>query len=75
MTRAKVVGLRRNLAVAAGNSLDDDARAALLEPATDPAAEDPLVREHMTWALEHGPGGVTARLGPATRKQTRASKV
>jgi epoxyqueuosine reductase QueG len=75
MTRAKVVGLRRNLAVAAGNSHDDDNRAALLEPRTDPATEDPLVREHMTWALEHGPGGVTARIGPATREQTRASKV
>lgn len=52
MTRAKLVGLRRNLAVAIGNSGDAEARAALTEPAIDrPSAEDPLVRDHIAWAL------------------------
>ena len=52
MTRAKLVGLRRNLAVAIGNSGDADALAALEEPAPErPAADDPMVREHVEWAL------------------------
>jgi epoxyqueuosine reductase len=75
MTRAKVAGLRRNLAVAAGNSGADDARAALVEPTGDPAAADPLVREHMRWALEQRSGSATFHTAQATREQTRGSKV
>ncbi len=53
MTRAKLTGLRRNLAVAIGNSGDPDARAALTERSPDrPSADDRMVREHVAWALE-----------------------
>jgi epoxyqueuosine reductase len=52
MTRAKLAGLRRNLAVAIGNSGDPDALVALREPAGDRASlADPMVQEHVTWAL------------------------
>jgi epoxyqueuosine reductase len=51
MTRAKLNGLRRNLAVAIGNSGDADAVSALDVPSPDrPSAEDPLVQEHIAWA-------------------------
>jgi epoxyqueuosine reductase len=51
MTRARLVGLRRNLAVAIGSSGDADAIRALEEPPRDrPSIEDPMVREHTTWA-------------------------
>jgi len=57
MTRAKVTGLRRNLAVAIGNSGDGPAHAALAESSADrPTAEDPLVREHVDWARRRGEG-------------------
>ena len=53
MTRAKLVGLRRNLAVAIGNGSDPDALALLQEPSADrPSTNDPLVQEHITWAVE-----------------------
>ena len=53
MTRAKLTGLRRNLAVAIGNSRDADALAALAEPNDQrPSAEDPMVQEHVRWARE-----------------------
>ena len=53
MTRAKLTGLRRNLAVAIGNSGDPDARAALAERSPDrPSADDGMVQEHVAWALE-----------------------
>ena len=52
MTRAKLVGLRRNLAVAIGNQGDPGSLAALQEPADDrPSISDPLVQEHITWAV------------------------
>lgn len=52
MTRVKLPGLRRNLAVAIGNSGVPHARAALERQSPDrPAAGDELVREHITWAL------------------------
>ena len=53
MTRAKLTGLRRNLAVAIGNSGDPDACAALAAPSSDrPSADDGMVREHVGWAVE-----------------------
>ena len=55
MTRAKLSGLRRNLAVAIGNSGDADARAALDEPDVDrPSASDPMVQEHVEWSRRRG---------------------
>ena len=53
MTRAKLTGLRRNLAVAIGNSREADAVRALVEDTTDkPSTADSIVREHLTWAIE-----------------------
>jgi epoxyqueuosine reductase len=53
MSRAKLVGLRRNLAVAIGNSGDPDALAALFVPDEDqPSVEEPLVQEHIRWARD-----------------------
>ena len=51
MKRAGVRRLRRNLAVAIGNSGDAEAAAALEESAEE-TSRDPLVREHVDWALE-----------------------
>ena len=55
MTRARVKRLRRNVAVALGNSGAADARAALApeqcEDRTDAdSTRDPLVDEHVKWA-------------------------
>jgi epoxyqueuosine reductase len=51
MTRAKLGGLRRNIAVAIGNSGDAAAIAALDESTSDrPSADDPIVQEHVAWA-------------------------
>jgi epoxyqueuosine reductase len=51
MTRAKLGGLRRNIAVAIGNTGDERAIRVLDEPSTErPSADDPLVREHIEWA-------------------------
>ena len=52
MTRAKLTGLRRNIAVTIGNSGDPEALAALQEKRGDqPSAADPMVAEHIQWAL------------------------
>ena len=51
MKRAGVRRLRRNLAVAIGNSGDPSAAAAL-EDSPEATAADPLVREHIAWAVE-----------------------
>ena len=52
MTRAKLPGLRRNLAVTIGNAGDPAARAALAEEREDQSSTaDPMVREHIDWAL------------------------
>lgn len=53
MRRAKLTGLRRNLAVGIGNSRDPEALAALEEPGMDRAsAEGEMVQDHVRWALE-----------------------
>ncbi|MEQ1572989.1 MAG: tRNA epoxyqueuosine(34) reductase QueG [Vicinamibacterales bacterium] len=52
MRRAKLTGLRRNLAVAIGNSGDEEACSALAESSAErPSADDPMVREHVQWAM------------------------
>jgi epoxyqueuosine reductase len=52
MTRAKLTGLRRNLAVAIGNSGDADAIAALaVQDDSRASAQDALVEEHIRWAV------------------------
>jgi epoxyqueuosine reductase len=55
MTRAGVRRLRRNVAVCAGASADADALTALRE-VEEPTCDDPMVAEHVHWALElaHG---------------------
>jgi epoxyqueuosine reductase len=55
MTRPRLTGLRRNIAVASGNSRDAEVRAALEEDGTgdsSPSRNDPMVREHVGWALK-----------------------
>ena len=51
MKRAGVKRLRRNLAVALGNSADPVAAAALVA-SRDETARDPLVAEHVAWAVD-----------------------
>ena len=51
MKRAGVRRLRRNLATALGNS-GDPAAAEALERSDTETAHDPLVREHVEWAVE-----------------------
>jgi epoxyqueuosine reductase len=50
MKRAGVKRLRRNLAVAIGNS-DDSRAAADLESCGEPTAMDPMVQQHVAWAV------------------------
>jgi epoxyqueuosine reductase len=50
MTRTGVKGLRRNIAVALGNSGDPRALDALTRPAPGETSGDPLVIEHARWA-------------------------
>jgi epoxyqueuosine reductase len=51
MKRAGVKRLRRNLAVALGNSADGAAAAALANSRED-TTSDPLVAEHVGWAVD-----------------------
>lgn len=54
MTRARLTGLRRNVAVAICNSSNAAALAALDDDTADRASvDDPMVREHVTWARVH----------------------
>jgi epoxyqueuosine reductase len=56
MRRARLAGLRRNLAVAIGNSGDAVALAALDAGSPDrPSVADPTVQEHVAWARERQP--------------------
>jgi len=58
MTRAKLTGLRRNLAVAIGNSGDLEAINALGPGRSDqPSIDEALVQEHIEWA--QGPKATT----------------
>jgi epoxyqueuosine reductase len=51
MTRAKIAGLRRNIAVAIGNSGDADAIDALDDDTAErPSVDDSMVRDHIEWA-------------------------
>lgn len=53
MTRAKLTGLRSNIAVAIGNSHDGDARRALGESSPDRRSDaDQMVQEHVRWAID-----------------------
>jgi epoxyqueuosine reductase len=53
MTRAKLTGLRRNVAVAIGNSGDAAAGAVLEERSPDrPSADEPMVQQHVRWARD-----------------------
>ena len=55
MTRAGVRRLRRNIAVCAGASGDANALTALRE-VREPTCDDPIVAEHIHWALELADG-------------------
>ncbi|MCE2515184.1 MAG: tRNA epoxyqueuosine(34) reductase QueG, partial [Acidobacteria bacterium] len=58
MSRAKLTGLRRNVAVALGNSGTVASAAALAEPATPETVSraEPVVAEHVDWALRRVAG-------------------
>jgi epoxyqueuosine reductase len=56
ITRAKITGLRRNVAVAIGNSGDAEAIGALaIGDDERPSASDPMVEEHIRWARDRMP--------------------
>ena len=50
MARAGLRGLRRNIAVALGNSLTQDDAMAMSEPIHDDSKSDPLVARHLSWS-------------------------
>ncbi len=58
MSRAKLTGLRRNVAVALGNSGTMASAAALAEPVAPeaPSRGEPLVAEHVDWARRRAAG-------------------
>jgi epoxyqueuosine reductase len=55
MSRAGVKRLRRNVAVCAGATRDEETLAAL-EDVDEPSCAEPLVSEHVAWALEQRRG-------------------
>jgi epoxyqueuosine reductase len=79
MPRPGLPGLRRNIAVAMGNSADRAARSALDEPpAGDAPAFDssrrPMVRRHVEWAREKGSKiEISSAAGPERRHPERGS--
>jgi epoxyqueuosine reductase len=74
MKRAGVKRLRRNLAVAIGNS-GDSAAAAALTDCHEPTATDPLVAEHVAWAIEKLGGQEPVMDGSEDRALQRRSKI
>jgi epoxyqueuosine reductase QueG len=53
MNRAKLTGLRRNIAVALGNCDDPEATLALSEGSDGcPSTTDVMVAEHISWAMD-----------------------
>ena len=73
MTRAGVHGLRRNLAVALGNSGDSRAADVLSEARSDETVSDPLVAEHVEWAKRKLSGNANRRLGDSKANGTARS--
>jgi epoxyqueuosine reductase len=65
MTRTGIRGLRRNLAVALGNSGDEHALEALSENRPDDTTRDPLVVEHVNWATSKLTAGTAGRRHPS----------
>ena len=61
MTRTGVRGLRRNLAVALGNSRDSRAADVLNEERSDHTLGDPIVAEHVEWAKRKLIGNANTR--------------
>jgi len=64
MTRPGLRGLRRNLAIALGNTPSPEARRAIDAPVEAPSLDDPMVTEHVTWArrrLDRSAGPSTTR--------------
>ena len=62
MSRARLTGLRRNVAVGLGNSGTVASAAALAEPETPetPSRGDPIVAEHVDWARRRAAGPPTS---------------
>ena len=56
MARAGLRGVRRNLAVAHGNSETPEAVASLAEPVPDDSRSDPLVERHLSWSRRREAG-------------------
>lgn len=68
--RAKYAGLRRNLALAMGNSGNPGFAPRLERWTQDP---DPVLAEHASWALARLAGGAQATPGPGTDVQVSTS--
>ena len=67
MSRARLTGLRRNVAVALGNSATPAAAVAVAEPESpdSPSCSEPMVAEHVDWARRRLADG-TAEPGDGT---------
>ena len=58
MARAGLRGVRRNIAVALGNSETSATVEALLEPVPDDSRSDPLVARHLSWSRRRRQTGI-----------------